>query len=737
MDVAAFSGDNFDPKDWINKALKSSDPSQNKEAAASSLVMKLQLMIAKLNSALEDQCAAVVQSVPRVVREAGQLEQEAGLLRDKLVAVRAEMESVECETRENMSTLVRMDTVKERLGATTRALQEADNWTSLDTQVEDAFDSDDLDTVADRLAGMQASLRLLHHVADYQERVAHLEQHRNRLEATLSPLLVTAFTNRDTQAALRLVNMFRTMERGQQLSRYYHKCVRAGMVQRWAEIVLEGEGDGAGEWLDVFYGELGSKLGEQQAWVELVFPDEESSQLVCGLVSDVLDSLDPGIGFCMEAAVKLSGDTLGLLVELRAKTDKFLDSIESVVGEAGEAKLRELGKVVYKPFTQYIANYEELEARAMTGEVASWATEKKDTIDEIHSLASSVGRMASMVQAAGVRCGQLTRGVGYPALARAVARGLDNHLDRYRRLMRRLEKRKMVVDDDWSVLQHCLSANQATGDLMLQLEQLEVSLSTSFLETTRQFLGPDSPDLPLQQHHIFLLEQPAILSLYQLYTAVSSNTGSATPLLQQSITLLSSTCSDLQKTTFSIMFHPISSQLELIPSLSTWSATTTGQATLHSTDMPDFSFSPSEYITCVGEYLMTLPQHLEPYMSQDNAPLTRAFREAVFPGSSDTSGAAQQSPADFLLGCISSSSCSSYLSYISSIPSLNQNSSRQLAVDISYLGDILDDLGHPLSCDLASTAVLLRLPIEKWREEIGGHTSKVVAMVRGARGFTE
>eukprot|EP00090_Calanus_glacialis_P007990 TRINITY_DN16360_c0_g1_i1.p1 TRINITY_DN16360_c0_g1~~TRINITY_DN16360_c0_g1_i1.p1 ORF type:complete len:756 (-),score=324.33 TRINITY_DN16360_c0_g1_i1:133-2346(-) len=737
MDVAAFSGDNFDPKDWINKALKSSDPTQNKEAAASSLVMKLQLMIAKLNSALEDQCAAVVQSVPRVIREAGQLEQEAGLLRDKLVAVRAEMESVECETRENMSTLVRMDTVKERLGATTRALQEADNWTSLDTQVEDAFDNDDLDTVADRLAGMQASLRLLHHVADYQERVAHLEQHRNRLEATLSPLLVTAFTSKDTEAALRLVNMFRTMERGKQLSKYYHKCVRAGLLQRWAEIVMDGEGDGAGEWLDVFYGELGSKLVEQQAWAELVFPDESSSKLMCELVTDVLGSMEPSQAFCMEAAVKLSGDTLALLGDLRDKTDKFLDSIVGVVNDAGEAKLRELGKVVYKPFTQYVANYEELEARAMTAEVSSWATEKKDTIDEIHNLATCVGRVASMVESAGVRCGHLTRGVGYPALARAVARGLDTHLDRYRRLMRRLEKRKVVVDDDWSVLQHCLSANQATGDLMLQLEQLEVTLSTSFLECCRQFLGPDSADLPLQQHHIFLLDSPSIISLSELFSAVSSNTGSATPLLQQSISLLSSTCSDLQKTTFSIMFHPISSQLELIPTLSTWAATTTGQGTLHTTDMPDFSFSPSEYITCVGEYLMTLPQHLEPYMSQDNAPLTRAFREAVFPGSSDTSGAAQQSPADFLLGCISSSTCTSYFSYISSIPTLNNNSSRQLAMDISYLGDILDDLGHPLTSDLSSTAVLLRLAMEKWREESGGHSNKVIAMVRQARGVSE
>ena len=68
-----------------------------------------------------------------------------------------------------MSILVEMDTVKERLGSTTRALQEADNWTSLDTQVQDAFDNNDFETVTNRLAGMQASLRLIQQVADYQE----------------------------------------------------------------------------------------------------------------------------------------------------------------------------------------------------------------------------------------------------------------------------------------------------------------------------------------------------------------------------------------------------------------------------------------------------------------------------------------------------------------------------------------------------------------------------------------
>jgi len=43
---------------------------------------------------------------------------------------------------------------------------------------------------------------------------------------------VTAFTTLDTVSALRLVSMFHSMERGGQLPKYYHKCVRAGLLQR-------------------------------------------------------------------------------------------------------------------------------------------------------------------------------------------------------------------------------------------------------------------------------------------------------------------------------------------------------------------------------------------------------------------------------------------------------------------------------------------------------------------------
>ena len=81
QDVKAFSGDDFDAKEWINKAFKQPEALQNKEQFAQSLVMKLQLLIAKMNANLEDQSEQILQNMPRILREVESLQQESALLR--------------------------------------------------------------------------------------------------------------------------------------------------------------------------------------------------------------------------------------------------------------------------------------------------------------------------------------------------------------------------------------------------------------------------------------------------------------------------------------------------------------------------------------------------------------------------------------------------------------------------------------------------------------------------------
>ena len=99
--------------------------------------------------------------------------------------------------------------------------------------------------------------------------------------------------------------------------------------------------------------------------------------------------------------------------------------------------------------------------------------------------------------------------------------------------------------------------------------------------------------------------------------------------MQPLMTLVHGTCEELQSSTFAILFHPIKEQLSTVDSAQMleqiWMSSSAGLDTKEP-DMPDFSFSPQEYITQIGQYLMTLPQHLEPYMTNENPSLSRAFQ---------------------------------------------------------------------------------------------------------------
>ena len=57
------------------------------------------------------------------------------------------------------------------------------------------MESGDVEAIAEKLVGLQNCLSILTHVPDYEERAAHLEGLKVRLEALASPHIVAAFTN--------------------------------------------------------------------------------------------------------------------------------------------------------------------------------------------------------------------------------------------------------------------------------------------------------------------------------------------------------------------------------------------------------------------------------------------------------------------------------------------------------------------------------------------------------------
>lgn len=60
--------------------------------------------------------------------------------------------------------------------------------------LEEIFDSKNVESISAKLLGMQQSLKLLVNIADYEDRKLQLEGLKNRLEAIASPNIVQAFS---------------------------------------------------------------------------------------------------------------------------------------------------------------------------------------------------------------------------------------------------------------------------------------------------------------------------------------------------------------------------------------------------------------------------------------------------------------------------------------------------------------------------------------------------------------
>lgn len=739
MDVAAFSDDNFEVKDWINKTFKSAEAQENRDAFVSSLVMKLQLYVQQVNSALEDTSQQVLQSLPRVMRDTEILHQEALLLREKMNVVKQEIAKVEQDTGQSMKILERIDSIKMELQAAKQALHEADNWTVLATDLEEVFESGDIESISAKLVSMQQSLRILANVPDYEDRKLQLEGLKNRLEAMASPRLVQAITSSSVEQSQVFVRIFRAIDRLPQLLKYYHNCQKGILMQKWQNLLETEQDEGISEWMHKFYDILLSTWHEQVKWCCHVFTSVSAANTLVELYADTLRSLDPSFNMCIDAALKQQSDQLTFVMDLRQITKHFAVNLQVAIDSASQGKsvdkdsLLSLAQAVYSPYVAHVSKYAQYQQAYLLRQLMALQCSKPDTMDTVQSLGQSIPRVVSMALEANKTCLLFTEGCGYCGLVKALKAYISSYLDQYRHTLRQLDQQK-GDREDWNMFQMCLTLLQNVGELLKQLKQLDQDITRSLLDVSRKLggLNGSKEPSPFVQFKKLLLSSGG---QNELDTLVSCIQGGEQTLLEEHIaSSLNKLCSDVHHTTFQVIFAPISVQLEQVQSAPAWSSVNK-QATSVAADLPDFSFAPQEYITQIGQYLMTLPQHLDPFLMQDNPSLTLALHMADAKYEL-LSGGAEGGFADVLLGIIAQESCQTYCDNILGVCEFGPAACKQLATDIDYLGNVLEDLGLSLSEHLQQISVLLRLSPEEYHTKSSGCSPRLVAAVRQMRNIT-
>jgi conserved oligomeric Golgi complex subunit 7 len=93
-----------------------------------------------------------------------------------------------------------------------------------------------------------------------------------------------------------------------------------------------------------------------------------------------------------------------------------------------------------------------------------------------------------------------------------------------------------------------------------------------------------------------------------------------------------------------------------------------------------FALAPQEYITKIGQYLLTLPQNFEPFTMQDNSYLVVALRKSKLPYLDE------KELSDDITTCwldsITNATAIALCEEILNIQQLSTNAQRQLIIDI-------------------------------------------------------
>uniref|UniRef100_A0A1B6D7Y9 Conserved oligomeric Golgi complex subunit 7 n=1 Tax=Clastoptera arizonana TaxID=38151 RepID=A0A1B6D7Y9_9HEMI len=398
MDISAFSDDNFEVKEWINRTFRSLEAQENKNAFVNSMVKKLQLYVQQVNSTLEDTSQQVLHCLPRVMRDTEMLHHEAIFLQNKMQSIKEEIVKVEKDTGESMASLERLDRMKTELKTAKEALHEADNWIVLATDIEEVFESRNIDQISSKIVSMQQSLNILANVIDYEERKMQLEGLKNRLEAIASPQLVEAFTSNSVEQSRRFVNIFSSMERLPQLLKYYHKCQKGALCQVWRRTVEEQD-QNVMDWMNNFYDSLLLNWHQQVKWCQLVVGSVDT---LIEVYADVLVSLDPSFNTCIDAALKQHDQPLFFLMELKEVTKSFESNLQPVVHSQGKdiEGWKKLLSAIYSPYSPYISKYETFEKSYMQNQLLALKVTRDDLMDTVQGLSQSISSVISIANEA-------------------------------------------------------------------------------------------------------------------------------------------------------------------------------------------------------------------------------------------------------------------------------------------------------------------------------------------------
>ncbi|XP_033139258.1 conserved oligomeric Golgi complex subunit 7-like [Brassica rapa] len=170
----------------------------------------------------------------------------------------------------------------------------------------------------------------------------------------------------------------------------------------------------------------------------------------------------------------------------------------------------------------------------------------------------------------------------------------------------------------------------------------------------------------------------------------------ALPLASQRVAAFADTVNEL---VYDILISKVRQRLGEVSRLPIWSSVEEQTAFA----LPNFSSYPQAYVTSVGEYLLTLPQQLEP------------LAEGISTNGDSNNEDAQFFATEWMFK-VAEGATALYMEQLRGIQYISDRGAQQLCVDIEYLSNVLAALSMPIPPVLATFQTCLATPRDELKD---------------------
>ncbi|KAF8658686.1 hypothetical protein HU200_059161 [Digitaria exilis] len=448
-------------------------------------------------------------------------------------------------------------------------------------------------------------------------------------------------------------------------------------------------------------------------------------------------------------STKLQNKHLQALIELHNMTGTFARNIQHLFSESDLPVVLNTLKAIYSPYETFKARYGQIERAILSAEmtgidirgavprgVGAQGIELSETVRRMEE---SIPQMIVLLEAAVERCISLTGGSEADELVLAlddvmlqyisnlqealkslrVVCGLDSDALKKDASLEKKEAHRSVdvsEEEEWSIVQGALQILTVADCLTSRTSVFEASLratlariGTNFslsgfgssLDKSPAAISDENVDLPLGGRAALDIATIRLSDLpdksKKLLTVLEQSKDPrfhALSLTSQRVATFSDTVNEL---VYDVLISKVRQRLSEVARLPIWSSVEE-QGGL---PLPSFSAYPQAYVTSVGEYLLTLPQQLEPLAEGAS-------------GNEAGNDEAQFFATEWIFK-VAEGATALFMEQLRGIHYITDRGAQQLAADIEYLNNVLSALSMPIPPFLSTFHACVSIPRDQVR----------------------